>query len=110
MNLQCFADILYVLQKSNDARTAVYKHLLGDHRKITDKFKSAEKELLFSKSECPSSRIFSLPRFKSCTDIIFACAGESKKQMEKVLKELQAVKGKFRIVFRIVMLVCVSDF
>ena len=110
MNLQCFANIVYLFQKSNDARTAVYKQLLGDHRKITDKFKSTEKELLFAKSECPSSRIFSLPRYNSCTDIIFACAGESKKQMENVLKELQAVKGKFRIVFRIVTLVCVSDY
>ena len=39
-------------QKSNDDRTAVYKQLLGDHRKITDKYKSIEKDLGFTKSEC----------------------------------------------------------
>ena len=62
MNLQCFANVVYLFQKSNDARTAVYKQLLGDHRKITDKYKSVEKDLLFAKSEYLSSRISLLPR------------------------------------------------
>ena len=52
----------YFFQKSNDGRTAVYKQLLGDHRKITDKLKSTEKDLAFAKSECLSSQIFLLPR------------------------------------------------
>ena len=57
MNLQCFADVVYLFQKSNDGRTAVYKQLLGDHRKITDKYKSVEKDLLFAKSKYQSNRI-----------------------------------------------------
>ena len=44
-------DNCFLFQKSNDGRTAVYKQLLGDHRKITDKYKSVEKDLLFAKSE-----------------------------------------------------------
>ena len=30
----------------------MYKKLLGDHRKIMDKYKSVEKDLGFTKSEC----------------------------------------------------------
>ena len=37
-------------------------------------------------------------------------AAEAKKQMDKVLKELEAVKGKFCTVFRIDLLTCVSDY
>ena len=40
---------------------------------------------------------------------LFLRAAETKKQMDRVLKELDAVKGKFRIVFRIKSLVRVSD-
>ena len=41
---------------------------------------------------------------------LFLCAAEAKKQMDRVLKELDAVKGKFRIVFRIDLLVRVSNY
>ena len=51
-----------MFQKSFDGRTAVFKQLLGDHRKITDKYKSAEKDLAFAKSEYLSSRITLSPR------------------------------------------------
>ena len=86
----------------------MYKQLLGDHRKITDKYKSAEKDLLFAKSECLSSRIIFAFGVSYLGSYLFLRIGEAKKQMEKVLKELEAVKGKFRIVFRIELLVCVS--
>ena len=34
----------------------MYKQLLGDHRKITDKYKAAEKDLAFTKSKCLADR------------------------------------------------------
>ena len=43
-------------QRTTDSRTAVYKQLLGDHRKITDKYKAAEKDLAFTKSKCLADR------------------------------------------------------
>ena len=58
----CFVNTL-LFQKSIDSRTAVYKQLLGDHCKISDKYKAAEKELGFTKSKFLLSRvIFCLPR------------------------------------------------
>ena len=43
-------------QRTTDGRTAVYKQLLDDHRKITDKYKATEKDLAFTKSECLADR------------------------------------------------------
>ena len=34
----------------------MYKQLLGDHRKITDKYKAVEKDLAFTKSNCLADR------------------------------------------------------
>ena len=42
----------------------MYKQLLGDHRKITDKYKSVEKDLLFAKSEYQSIRIILVSEIK----------------------------------------------
>ena len=88
----------------------MYKQLLGDHRKITDKLKSTEKDLAFAKSECPSSRINFVYGISYLGSYLFLRAGEAKKQMDKVLKELEAVKGEFCTVFRIEVLTCVSDY
>ena len=92
----------------NDGRTAVYKQLLGDHRKIIDKYKSVEKDLAFAKSKCLSSRVTFVSTMSCLGSNLFLRAAEAKKQMDKVLKELEAVKGKFRIVFRIELRVCIS--
>ena len=86
----------------------MYKQLLGDHRKITNKYKSVEKDLAFAKSKCLSSRITFVSAMSCLGSYLFLRAAEAKKQMDKVLKELEAVKGKFRVVFRIVLLVCIS--
>ena len=86
----------------------MYKQLLGDHRKITDKYKSAEKDLAFAKSKCLSSRIIFVSTMSYLGSYLFLRAAEAKKQVDKVLKELEAVKGKSRIVFQIELLVCVS--
>ena len=78
----------------------MYKQLLGDHRKITDKYKSVEKDLAFAKSECLSSRIAFVRALSCLGSQLFLLAAESKKQLDKVLKELEAVKCKFYDVFR----------
>ena len=88
----------------------MYKQLLGDHRKITDKFKSVEKDLAFAKSKCVLIRIILVSVMSCLGSNLFLPAAESKKQMDRVLKELDAVKGKSRIVFRLELLVRVSDF
>ena len=58
----------------------VYKQLLGDHRKITDKFKAAEKDLGFTKSECLSNRIICLSEINLLGPyLLLVRAGEAKK-------------------------------
>ena len=42
------------LQKVLDNRTAAYKQLLKDHRKVSDKHKATDAALSFAKSECCS--------------------------------------------------------
>ena len=79
----------------------MYKQLLGDHRKITDKFKSTEKDLSFDKSKCLLIRIIFVSAMSCLGSNLLLLAAEAKKQMDRVLKELDAVKGKFCVVFRI---------
>ena len=79
----------------------MYKQLLGDHRKITDKYKSVEKDLAFTKSKCPLIRISFVCVMSCLGSNLFLRAAEAKKQMDRVLKESDAVKGKF--------CVCTSD-
>ena len=73
----------------------MYKQLLGDHRKITDKYKSAKKDLAFAKSKYLSSRIIFVSEMSYLGSYLLLRAGEAKRQLDKVLKELEAVKCKF---------------